>query len=488
MITLREQIEVPRTVEDCFNYIADFRTTVEWDATALTAVKTTPGPIREGSAFDVKCAMGPTSVDLKYEIAIYQPCERVELRGHGSLFDVHDIILLTPTDNGTHIDYQAHFTFKHGLERLFKHLESRMIAMGAESLAGLKAALTPKSDLPSTSTSAQRSDNWVLPGVAMFSRWGFKRGQKRWDAMSESMTGKHVVITGASSGIGEVMAHKLFEAGADLTLVIRSREKGEALAKAIYAESGRDSGIAIEIADLSNIAETKTVADRLLAQGKAIDVLINNAGALFNEFAETSEGLERSFALLLVSPFVLTESLKPLLGKGSESSRVINVVSGGMYTQALDCAHLICGPEDFNGAVSYARAKRALTVLTEMWADRWADDNIVVNAMHPGWADTPGVQASLPTFRRFTRLILRNAEEGADTAIWLARSASAARVTGKLFLDREIRTPYLLKSTIEAPEEREKLIALLSPFLDNTRTRSDESASIDNAVPELATG
>jgi hypothetical protein len=96
-------------------------------------------------------------------------------------------------------------------------------------------------------------------------------------------------------------------------------------------------------------------------------------------------------------------------------------------------------------------------VLTELWADAWADDNIVVNAMHPGWADTPGIASALPTFRKITQRILRNPQEGADTIIWLARATEAAQVSGKLFLDREIRTPYLLEKTRESVTERNRL-------------------------------
>ena len=108
----------------------------------------------------------------------------------------------------------------------------------------------------------------------------------------------------------------------------------------------------------------------------------------------------------------------------------------------------------YNGSVAYARAKRALTVLTEEWAEEWQTRNIVVNSMHPGWADTPGVQNALPGFRRITQSVLRSADEGADTIVWLARATEADRVSGKLFLDREPRTTHLRPNTAEKREER----------------------------------
>ena len=135
-----------------------------------------------------------------------------------------------------------------------------------------------------------------------------------------------------------------------------------------------------------------------------------------------------------------------------------------MYSQKLVLDKLVMAPGRYNGSVAYARAKRALTVLTELWSEQWQQDNIVLNSMHPGWADTPGVQSALPGFRRLTRRVLRNAEEGADTIVWLARAKEAGMVSGKLFLDREPRTTHLRSATKETPEERAQLI----PWLERT--------------------
>ena len=151
-------------------------------------------------------------------------------------------------------------------------------------------------------------------------------------------------------------------------------------------------------------------------------------------------------------------------------ARVINVVSGGMYAERLNLKRLNMAAEGYRGARAYAQCKRALSVLTEIWAERWADDNIVVNAMHPGWSDTPGVQKSLPLFRRITQLVLRSHKEGADTIVWMARSKQAALSSGKLFLDREPRSTYLLGNNVEQPDTR----AGLEPML-----HSDFSAALN---------
>jgi NAD(P)-dependent dehydrogenase (short-subunit alcohol dehydrogenase family) len=165
---------------------------------------------------------------------------------------------------------------------------------------------------------------------------------------------------------------------------------------------------------------------------------------------------------LLLSPWKLTESLLPLLQDHARAARVINVVSGGMYTQKLRCDELIMTADKYNGSMAYARAKRALTVLTELWAKAWAEHNIAVNSMHPGWADTPGVQTALPGFRRVTKRVLRSPAEGADTIVWLARATEADKVSGSLFLDREPRTTHLRNRTKERPAERARLLDWLA--------------------------
>jgi len=215
------------------------------------------------------------------------------------------------------------------------------------------------------------------------------------------------------------------------------------------------------------MADVNALADRLLKRGKAIDMLVNNAGALFNPRQQTAEGLEKSFALLLLGPYILTERLRPLLAK-SGSARVVNVLSGGMYSQKIHVNDLQSQRGTYSGSVAYARAKRGLMILTEEWARKWADDGIAVNAMHPGWADTPGVETALPGFYRATRRLLRSPAEGADTIVWLAASTEAGKVSGKFWLDREQHPSHILKRTRETHREREMLLETLAELKDST--------------------
>jgi dehydrogenase/reductase SDR family protein 12 len=219
---------------------------------------------------------------------------------------------------------------------------------------------------------------------------------------------------------------------------------------------------------MSLTADVHALADRLVSTGRAVDMLINNAGALFNPRQQTSEGLEKSFALLLLAPYILTEGLRPVLA-AAESPRVVNVLSGGMYSQKIRIDDLQSQRGQYSGSAAYARAKRGLMILTEEWARNWEKDGIVVNAMHPGWADTPGVETALPGFYRMTRKLLRSPEQGADTAVWLATSSEAGAVTGKFWLDREQHPSHLSQRTVESPEQRKNLLQTLSDLHATTR-------------------
>jgi NAD(P)-dependent dehydrogenase (short-subunit alcohol dehydrogenase family) len=267
-----------------------------------------------------------------------------------------------------------------------------------------------------------------------------------------------------------------------VTLVARDEKKGEKVAQEIRQKSG-NSNVDLEIADMALMKDVHALAERLLAAGKPIDVLVNNAGALFNPRRQTAEGLEQSFALLLLGPCILTERLQPLLAK-SDSPRVVNVTSGGMYTQKIHVNDLQSQRGTYSGSVAYARAKRGLMILTEEWAERWREQGIAVNAMHPGWADTPGVETALPAFYRATRRLLRSPEEGADTIVWLAASTEAGSVSGKLWLDREQHPAYISSRTRETPGERRQLLETLSELLESSRplrkkraTRKKKAAS-----------
>jgi dehydrogenase/reductase SDR family protein 12 len=158
----------------------------------------------------------------------------------------------------------------------------------------------------------------------------------------------------------------------------------------------------------------------------------------------------------VVAPFLLTGLLLETLRR-SAPSRIVNVSSGGMYARRLRAGDLQEQHGDFDGAAAYARTKRAEVILTEMWAQRLRGSGVVVHAMHPGWADTPGVRSSLPRFYKLTRPLLRSPEQGADTIVWLGAADEPGRSSGEFWHDRRRRPTYLLPGTHETTAEREQL-------------------------------
>ena len=466
MIQLREQTTVDRTALDCFRYLADLRTLVEWDQSVRRVTKLSRGPIGKGTNFKVLVRLGRFPLTMTYTVTQYVPGRCIVISGRSFLLTVTDTIEFTETADGTVIAYAADFHFHLGLESFIKRNPQTTETLGKVAISGLKKALNDEPAPPVISPENEKNDTQTLRALRCFTRYGYLKGLKRWAPMSERLEGRHIVITGANSGIGLASAVALAEAGASLTLVVRNAEKAVNTKDILFNETGRDD-FHFEYCDLSLVNETERLIDRLLARSTAVDVLINNAGALFNDHRVTSEGLENSFALLLLTPWRLTEGLLPLLQNHETKARVINVVSGGMYAERLNMNRLNVGADGYRGARAYAQCKRALSVLTELWAERWQESNISVNAMHPGWSDTPGVQKSLPGFRFLTQAVLRDHAEGADTIVWLARSRQGDDLSGKLFLDREPRSTYLLGNHVEPDDERAKLSDFLTKHYES---------------------
>ncbi len=266
------------------------------------------------------------------------------------------------------------------------------------------------------------------------------------------LNGRVAVVTGATSGLGKATATALARLGAAVTIVGRNESKTQRVRDEIVRTTGNDA-VRMEIADLSIMSDVRALAARL--EGP-IHLLVNNAGVLLPERTETREGIETSFATNLLGHFLLTNLLAETLVE-SAPSRIVNVSSGGMYTQGIRVDDLEMKRGRYDGTIAYARAKRGQVILTELWADALRDRGVVVHAMHPGWADTPGVESSLPRFHRLTRPLLRTSEQGADTVVWLCASPEAAESTGLFWHDRKPRPTHRMKRTRERPGDRAAL-------------------------------
>ncbi len=280
-----------------------------------------------------------------------------------------------------------------------------------------------------------------------FDRTGFERHARDFSEsdLQCNLSEQTVVITGGSSGLGLATARALCARRAQLILLCRDTVKAEQL----LSSFDHPERVRIEQVDIADFESIDNLARRL--GDVRIDTLIHNAGVLLSEHQLSPDGLEKTLATNLVGPFRLTYHLLTRLRTGA---RVIFVGSGGMYTQKLELDVLKQGPVPFDGAVAYAQTKRALVMVADELAARLGPA-AVVTSMHPGWADTPGVESSMPRFYKATKKILRTPEQGADTIVWLAASKKPP-TSGEFYFDRAPAVRHMSKRT-ETPKLSEPL-------------------------------
>lgn len=313
-------------------------------------------------------------------------------------------------------------------------------------------------------------DAAVVPG---FSKIGYaiRKRLGNWQPISGfDLRGKTVVITGPTSGLGKEVARQLAPTGANLVLVARNEEKCARVIDEITPLCAGSKPVFVH-AEMGDLESVRSACAAIQQQFSHIDVLIHNAGALLNTRQVSPQGIEQTVASHVVGPFLMTKLLLPLMHGG----RVVTVSSGGMYTSALPAftngETLEMPTPKYNGSKQYAIAKRAQVTLNEMWAISETHTEFV--AMHPGWADTPGVQESIPGFRRVTAPILRSASEGADTIAWLAAVNPLPGTSGTFWSDREVRSIHKSSQTRnrDTQDARKALWALLKhqvePFLSS---------------------
>lgn len=282
-------------------------------------------------------------------------------------------------------------------------------------------------------------DRTVAPGYTKVGL-AVRRRLPGWpaDPAPDSLRGQRALVTGATSGLGLATARGLARLGAQVHLVVRNEEKGREVASGLRRDV---PGVRIEVhrCDLGDLDDVRRFAGTVGLD--RLDLLVHNAGLMPPERTESPQGHELTMAVHLLGPVLMTDLLRPALAAVGES-RVILVTSGGMYAQRLraDDPEYLMG--EYSPTTAYARSKRAQIELLPTLARRWGSHGVAVHAMHPGWADTPGVVDSLPGFHRLTAPVLRDADGGADTIVWLAAVAPAPE-TGQLWHDRRPRPIHL---------------------------------------------
>jgi NAD(P)-dependent dehydrogenase (short-subunit alcohol dehydrogenase family) len=256
------------------------------------------------------------------------------------------------------------------------------------------------------------------------------------------MHGKVVVISGGTSGIGQVAAESLAGLGARLVLVARDRARGEATLARLRA---RGPGVAhvAHYADLSLIADTKRVAAEIAAAEPRIDVLINNAGAMFGRRRVTADGLELTFATNHVSYFLLTHGLRERL-LASAPARVVNTSSAAHRRADLDFDDLQ-STRGYRGFMAYSRSKLCNILYTRELARRSAGTGVTANCLHPGFVATRFGDASGGFFsyvvRASKQVFAISSEKGAETLVYLASSPEVATISGGYFYQCQLATP-----------------------------------------------
>ncbi len=252
------------------------------------------------------------------------------------------------------------------------------------------------------------------------------------------MQGKTVVITGATSGIGEVAAVRLAEQGARIVFTARDQARAnDTLAKLRQVNPAAEH--AVHMADLSTLADMKRIGAEL-AREPRIDVLVNNAGAIFTRRQETADGLEMTFALNHMGYFVITNLL---MGKLQPGARIVSVASGAHRGAKLDFDDLQ-SRKSYAGFSVYSRSKLCNILFNRELARR-VPQGVTANCLHPGFVDTRFGANSGGLMRTVLKIVKPigaiSPEEGAKTIIHLASSPAVAGVTGEYFYKSEIARP-----------------------------------------------
>lgn len=257
-------------------------------------------------------------------------------------------------------------------------------------------------------------------------------------ALGSDWASKVIVVTGATQGIGLVTARELGRKGARVLIVARDEKRGAAVRDELIEKTG-NARFELLLCDFSSQKQIRALAKQLHEVTDRIDVLVNNAGAIFTERALTEDGIERTFAVNHLGYFLLTTLVLDLLRAAASragGARVVNVASRAHTRGKLDLSDINVEKRSYVGMLVYGSTKLANILFTTELAKRLAGDGISVNALHPGVVRT-GFGRNTPGIFKFlvglATPFMITAEEGAETTIYLASSSEVDGVTGKYF-------------------------------------------------------
>ncbi|XP_059486771.1 dehydrogenase/reductase SDR family member 12-like [Neocloeon triangulifer] len=310
--------------------------------------------------------------------------------------------------------------------------------------------------------SIYRRTVWFIKGMREYTKSGYEAAAKNFkeEDLKVDCSGKSYMITGSNSGIGKSMALEVAKRGGTVHLVCRNKTAAQEACDEIKTSTGNNN-VHVHVLDVS---KPRDVINFARSFNENLDVLVNNAGCMVHTREVDADGLERNFATNVLGTFLLTKALLTRLEQSSDP-RVVTVSSGGMLNLKLDPEDPQCAKMNpFEGTMVYSQNKRGQVVMTEHLAR--AHPAVHFSSMHPGWADTPAVRTSMPSFHNAMKNKLRSPEQGADTAVWLAISPAARKQpSGLFFQDRVAVSTHLpLAWTKSTPEEEKAFMQTLDDF------------------------
>lgn len=253
------------------------------------------------------------------------------------------------------------------------------------------------------------------------------------------MRNKICLITGATSGIGKATALQLAQLGASLVLLSRNETRGEKICDQIRKTN--NAQVKFYKVDISSMKEVRSVSEKIKKDFDHIDVLINNAGARFDNYLKNDEGIELTFATNYLGHFLLTLSLIEMLKKSSQG-RIINV-SSPAHSRGTEEFDDITAPENYDRRLAYGRSKLANLYFTYELSDILKNTNITVNAVDPGGVATNfsrnnGLYAWAKHYLSYIlQLKLISPQKAAETIVYLASSSELSEITGKYFFEKK---------------------------------------------------